>query len=81
MVFKDVVHGLLVKMYLWLIVFLQRYPGIRARLVRKMCAAREEMRRRTGRLSSVGGRGIKGLQEKMGSTPVLGSVISGGEGL
>ncbi|KAK0753207.1 mitochondrial carrier domain-containing protein [Schizothecium vesticola] len=74
MVFKDVVHGVLVRVYVALVVFLQRYPGIRARLVKKMRAVREGV-------SSVGGAGIRGLRATMGSTPVLKSVIGGGEGL
>lgn len=68
MVFKDVAHGLLVRVYVALVVFLQRYPGIRARLLKRMRAVRQ-------------GTVIKGLWATMGSTPVLKSVIGGGEGL
>lgn len=68
MVFKDVAHGVLVRVWVALVVFLQRYPGIRARLVKRMRAASKGM-------------GIQGLRAAMGSTPVLKSVIGGGEGL
>lgn len=68
MVFKDVAHGVLVRVWVALVVFLQRYPGIRARLVKRMRAARQ-------------GVGIQGLRTTMGSTPVLKSVIGGGQGL
>lgn len=68
MVFKDVAHGVLVRVWVALVVFLQRYPGIRARLVKRMRAARQ-------------GVGITGLRATIGSMPVLKSVIGGGEGL
>ncbi|KAK1828432.1 mitochondrial carrier domain-containing protein [Podospora conica] len=71
MVFKDVVHGVLVRMYVALVVFLRNYPGVRARLVKRMRAARE----------GVSVVGVKGLRERMGLMSVLGGVISGGEGL
>ena len=74
MVFKDVAHGVLVRIWVAFVVFLRRYPGIRARLVKKMRAVREDV-------SSAGGIGIRELRATMGSTPVLKSVIGGREGL
>ncbi|KAK0623163.1 mitochondrial carrier domain-containing protein [Immersiella caudata] len=43
MVSKDIIHGLLVRFYLSLIVFLERYPQVRARFLEKVRKAKDQV--------------------------------------
>ena len=59
MLFKDIIHGLLVRVYLGLLVFLQRYPQIKARLLDNMRSDKGELKREYRWAIRVGRRGTR----------------------
>jgi len=84
MVSKDIIHSFLVRLYLGLIIFLQRYPRIKTRLLERMRNAQGELGRgyQIATLLSVGirRRGMRIFGDTLGSGErTLGSLMWGSE--
>ncbi|KAK5652535.1 hypothetical protein OQA88_10441 [Cercophora sp. LCS_1] len=73
MMAKDIIHGFLVRLYLGLLVFLQRYPALRKRFLDKIARVRDEARARYQITEAVGVAGVSELRRRLALGRMVGN--------